>query len=116
MGASKMWERQRCGSVKDVDISGMCDIDKAFDNYICFIIYNIQMAKGGMSSNGGILGSGVFGLFGTTIKCESTDDSNYCNIMKMFNLLIVIAVVLFILYYAYLFMANTRLSNRRKNT
>jgi hypothetical protein len=82
---------------------------------IMFYYIIIKMAKGASSStNGGILGSGVFGLFGTTIKCESTDDSYYCNIMKLFNLLVVIAIVLFVLYYAYLFMKNTRISNRRK--
>ena len=30
------------------------------------------MAK---ASNGGILGSGIFGFFGTTIQCQSTDNS-----------------------------------------
>jgi hypothetical protein len=63
------------------------------------------MAKGGhiSSGNGGILGSGIFGVFGTTIKCESTDNSIYCNIMKLFNLLIVLLVVVYILYIAYIF-------------
>jgi hypothetical protein len=63
------------------------------------------MAKGGSisSGNGGVLGSGIFGFFGTTIKCESTDNSIYCNIMKLFNLLIVLLVVIYILYIAYIF-------------
>ena len=87
-------------------------VDERIIIYVFYII--IKMAKGASSSNGGILGSGVFGLFGTTIKCESTDDSYYCNIMKLFNLLIVVTIVLFVLYYAYLFMNNTRISNRRK--
>ena len=50
---------------------------------------------------GGILGSGIFGLFGTTIKCDSTDDSMYCNIMKLFNLFMVVLIVAYILYIAY---------------
>lgn len=58
-------------------------------------------SKGG--SNGGILGSGIFGLFGTTIKCDAADDSMYCSIMKMFNLLIVFLIVAYILYIAYNF-------------
>ena len=44
------------------------------------------MAKGGSrissGSGGGIMGSGIFGVFGTTIRCDSKDDSLYCNIMK----------------------------------
>ena len=59
------------------------------------------MAKGGRSSSGGMFGSGIFGFFGTTIKCDSTDTSIYCSIMKMFNLLIVFFVVGYILYFAY---------------
>ena len=63
------------------------------------------MAKGGKgsigSSSGGILGSGIFGFFGTTIKCEATDTSTYCTIMKLFNLLIIFFVVGYIMYFAY---------------
>jgi hypothetical protein len=63
------------------------------------------MAKGGSGSGsgigGGILGSGIFGVFGTTIRCDSKDDSTYCNIMKLFNLLIVFFVVVYILYIVY---------------
>ena len=62
------------------------------------------MAKGGPSiggGGGGILGSGIFGFFGTTIRCDSTDNSTYCNVMKLFNLLIVFLVVAYILYIAY---------------
>ena len=60
------------------------------------------MAKGGNSGlGGGILGSGIFGFFGTTIRCDSKDDSTYCSIMKIFNLLIVFLVVFYILYIAY---------------
>ena len=63
------------------------------------------MAKGGGRSSGGsgggMFGSGVFGLFGTTIRCDATDTSIYCNIMKMFNLIIVFFVVCYFLYIAY---------------
>lgn len=53
------------------------------------------------SNNGGILGSGIFGLFGSVVNCNASDDSIYCNIVKIFNLLIMFGVVLFILYTAY---------------
>jgi hypothetical protein len=63
------------------------------------------MAKRGPSigggGGGGILGSGIFGVFGTTIRCDSKEDSTYCNIMKLFNLLIVFFVVAYILYIVY---------------
>jgi hypothetical protein len=38
------------------------------------------------SSSGGIMNSGIYGFFGTTIQCQSNDGSMYCSIMKMFNL------------------------------
>jgi hypothetical protein len=64
------------------------------------------MGKGGgrglgnsqSSNNGGILGSGIFGFFGTTIKCESTDNSIYCNIMKLFNILMILCITVYIAY------------------
>jgi hypothetical protein len=59
------------------------------------------MAGRSSGLGGGILGSGIFGFFGTTIRCDSKDDSMYCNIMKWFNLLIVFFVVLYILYILY---------------
>jgi len=57
------------------------------------------MARGG----GGIGGSGVYGLFGTVIQCKAEDKSMYCNIMKLFNLLIVVLVVVYLAYIAYTF-------------
>lgn len=55
------------------------------------------------SGNGGILGSGIFGMFGTTIHCDSKDDSLYCSIMKFFNLFIILLIVGFVFYFAYTF-------------
>jgi hypothetical protein len=54
-------------------------------------------------SNGGILGSGIFGLFGTTIQCDATDNSLYCSFMKFVNILIAIVMICAILYLAYTF-------------
>ena len=68
------------------------------------------MAKGIIKrgGGGGILGSGIFGMFGTTIKCDSTDDSTYCNIMKLFNLFMVVLIVAYILYIATMFFRYSR--------
>ena len=54
-----------------------------------------------VSNNGGILGSGIFGMFGSQVVCKGTDDTLYCNIMKMFNVLIVIIMFFVILYFIY---------------
>ena len=72
------------------------------------------MAKGSTSSSGGILGSGIFGFFGTTVKCDSTDNSIYCNIMKLFNLLIVFMVVMYILYFAYTYFSSLKLGKKMR--
>ena len=72
------------------------------------------MSKGaGSGVGGGILGSGIFGFFGTTIKCDSKDDSTYCSIMKLFNLLIVFFVVMYILYILYNFFVAPSIRKRR---
>ena len=53
---------------------------------------------------GGIGGSGIFGLFGSTVTCKSDDNSFYCNFVKFFNLFIMTLVIFFIIYYAYIFL------------
>jgi hypothetical protein len=61
------------------------------------------MAKKGVvsSNNGGIMGSGIFGFFGTTIQCPASDTSFYCSFMKVFNVLIVFIIIFVILYTIY---------------
>jgi hypothetical protein len=71
------------------------------------------MAGRSSGLGGGILGSGIFGFFGTTIRCDSKDDSMYCNIMKWFNLLIVFFVVVYILYILYNFFVAPSMRRRR---
>jgi hypothetical protein len=69
------------------------------------------MGKGGRGGgglgNGGIAGSGIFGMFGTVIQCKSDDDSMYCTIMKLFNLLIVFVVFIIIMYVIYNFISSS---------
>jgi hypothetical protein len=55
-------------------------------------------------SNGGILGSGIFGLFGNVVNCDSTDNSLYCSLMKLVNVLIAIVTIGAILYLAFVFL------------
>ena len=67
------------------------------------------MSKRSSGGNfGGIGGSGIFGMFGTVVRCNADDDSLYCQIMKMFNLLVVILFVAYILYFLYISFRNTR--------
>jgi hypothetical protein len=70
------------------------------------------MARGGSSGNGGIMGSGVFGFFGTTIHCPASDTSFYCTFMKYFNLFIVFFIILFILSIIYNYAINTKTGKR----
>ena len=73
------------------------------------------MTKMNGLSNGGIGGTGIFGFFGTTIHCSSTDTSFFCTIMKYFQLMIVFIFVIFIIYLIYSFVTPYFSSKSRKN-
>jgi len=62
------------------------------------------MAK---SSGVGMFGSGIFGFLGTTIVCNATDTSLYCQIMKGVNIVILIVSISLILYFLYLYLTNS---------
>ena len=51
--------------------------------------------------NGGIMGSGVFGMFGSIVNCKAEDNSAYCSIIKIFNIMIILFAVCAILYFLY---------------
>ena len=70
--------------------------------------------KGGVTgNNGGIMGSGIFGFFGTTIQCPASDTSFYCSFMKIFNVLIVFIIISVILYTIYnVFLAPSKSRKR----
>ena len=59
------------------------------------------MARG---NNGGIGGSGVFGLLGTTVQCKAEDRSMYCTAAKVMNMLMWLAILyaLFVLAREYI--------------
>ena len=54
-------------------------------------------------NNGGIMGTGVFGHFGTVISCKDSDTSLYCKFMKIVNLFIAIIIICVIIYFIYHF-------------
>ena len=70
-------------------------------------------AKNSENSGNGIMGSGIFGMFGTTIQCPASDTSMYCSFMKMFNLVMIIGFILFILYTIYIMFIAPSLNKRR---
>jgi hypothetical protein len=61
------------------------------------------MARSG-SSSGGIGGSGVFGLIGTTVQCDAENKGPYCTIAKIVNVFIWIMLILFVGKFALDFM------------
>jgi hypothetical protein len=71
-------------------------------------------SRGGSNggSNGGIAGSGIFAMFGTTVHCKSEDNSIYCSIMKLFNMLIVLVIFIVIIYYIYHFISSYKFTKK----
>jgi hypothetical protein len=68
------------------------------------------MAKGGSSAgNGGIGGSGIFGMFGTVVQCKSEDTSLYCSLAKLINVIFMVFILGFIIYFIWtLIRGNTK--------
>ena len=66
------------------------------------------MAKGGKiaapsgGNNGGIMGSGIFGMFGTTVVCKSDDTSLFCSLSKIVNVIMMIIFLIIIVYVIYM--------------
>jgi hypothetical protein len=65
----------------------------------------------GNAGNGGIMGSGIFGMFGSVVNCKAEDTSTYCEFVKMFNVFIMVLVIVFILYAVYTFTKSTFSNN-----
>lgn len=59
-------------------------------------------------NNGGIMGSGIYGMLGTTIHCQNSDNSYYCNFMKVMQVAIYLFIILFILYFVYSFLRKKK--------
>lgn len=62
------------------------------------------MARGrskGSANNGGMFGSGIFGIVGSTVHCKSDDTSMYCTLSKMVSSTMMILFLLYVLYMLY---------------
>jgi hypothetical protein len=62
------------------------------------------MARGGSvantsGNNGGILGSGIFGMVGSVVQCKADDNSWYCSLSKLVSGLIMLFILFFIIYF-----------------
>jgi hypothetical protein len=66
-----------------------------------------------MAPKSPFLGAGLVGVFGTTIKCEATDNSLFCNIMKLLNVIIAFFIIICIFYTIYTY-ASPFLKKGRK--
>lgn len=53
------------------------------------------------TNNGGILGSGIFGMIGTVNTCSATDDTIYCQLARYFSFTIMVSVLVTIVYLIY---------------
>jgi len=67
-----------------------------------------------LPSGGGILGSGIFGMFGSQVVCKGTDNTIYCNIMKMLNVLFAVIMVCLILYFIYYVLKYVVFSSKKR--
>ena len=66
------------------------------------------------SGNNGIMGSGIFGHFGSFVNCNSQDNSMYCNFVKFFNILIMLSAIIGIIYFIYIFVSPYFIKKRNK--
>jgi hypothetical protein len=70
------------------------------------------------TGNGGIMGSGIFGMFGSTVHCDANSNSIYCSMNKLVNFIMMfffLCIVFYLLYIAFnYFTKGKKLSGRKK--
>lgn len=75
-------------------------------------------ASASAPNNGGIMGSGIFGMFGSTVHCDANSNSFYCSMTKLVNIIIMIfflAMVIYLVYVAFnYFTKGKKFMGRRK--
>lgn len=62
-----------------------------------------RTAKAGVDApnNGGILGTGIFGMIGSVNTCSATDNTFYCQLSRFVSSLIMICILAAIVYMFY---------------
>lgn len=58
------------------------------------------------TSNGILQNSGIHGVFGSIVNCNSNDQSTYCKFVKFFNIFFMILILLIVLYFIYSYFKN----------
>jgi uncharacterized membrane protein len=64
----------------------------------------VRLNNNNSPNNGGIMGSGVFGMLGTTVRCDANDNSFFCSVSKLVNLIMMfffLAMVFYLLHLAF---------------
>ena len=74
-------------------------------------------AMASQATNGGIMGTGIHGMFGTTVVCNSTDTSTYCTMTKFLNEMFMFLTIAFFVFLAiyvvyYVFLKPMMKSNK----
>jgi hypothetical protein len=52
-------------------------------------------------NNAGIMGSGIFGMFGSTVHCKADDNSMFCTLSKFVNVIIMFFFLIMVFYLLY---------------
>ena len=69
-------------------------------------------------NNGGVMGSGIFGMFGSTVHCDANSNSFYCSITKLVNMIMMfffLAIVIYLIYIAFnYFTKGKKILGRKK--
>jgi hypothetical protein len=59
------------------------------------------------STNGGIMGSGIHGMVGSTVLCKADDNSFFCSLTKIFSgtfmIILLLIIFCFIVYFIWNF-------------
>lgn len=77
---------------------------------------NMSGLTSGMSypQYGGIMGSGIFGHFGSFVNCQATDTSYYCSFMKLLTTIFGIFALIMLIVLAYSFFSSFMGKNSRR--
>ena len=79
---------------------------------------NVKNNNNTTPNNGGIMGSGIFGMFGSTVHCDANSNSFYCSITKLVNLIMMfffLAIVIYLIYIAFnYFTKGKKILGRKK--
>ena len=66
------------------------------------------------SNNGGIMGSGIFGMVGSSVHCNANDTSLYCSLSKLVSGLMMLLFLFAIIYLVYFVFNNYIFTSGKK--